>query len=60
MISSDTQTHAPARPDWTYSVPPPKVLSPIWLLEVAAMLSVPLAGVAVIAGAIAFGWIDAG
>ena len=53
----ETQAEMTARPDWSYSVPPPKILSPIWLLEILAILSVPIAGISVIAGAVAFGWI---
>jgi len=47
-----------ARPDWTYSVPPPKILSPIWMLEILASLSIPIAGIGVIAGAVALGWVN--
>ena len=41
--------HAAARPDWTYSVQAPAVLSPLWVLERLAMLSVPLAGLGLFA-----------
>ena len=54
----DPQAQSTARPDWTYSVPPPKILSPIWLLEILAMLSIPIAGASVVAAAVAFGWIN--
>ena len=52
------ETQSAARPDWTYSVPPPRVLSPFWVLEVLATLSVPLAGIALLATAVALGWIS--
>ena len=35
---------ATARPDWTYSVQSPQILSPLWVLERLAGLSVPIAG----------------
>ena len=54
----EQQAEMTARPDWTYSVPPPKILSPIWLLEILAMLSVPIAGISVVAAAVTFGWIN--
>ena len=42
---------ATARPDWTYSVQSPRILSPLWVLERLASLSVPIAGLGVIAAA---------
>ena len=33
-----------ARPAWTYSVQSPQILSPLWVLERLAGLSVPIAG----------------
>ena len=53
----ETHSDAPARPAWTYSVPPPQILSALWVLEILASLSIPIAGIAVLAAAIAFGWI---
>ena len=35
---------AAVRPDWTYSVQAPQILSPLWVLERLAGLSVPIAG----------------
>ena len=35
---------ATARPDWTYSVQSPRILSPLWVLERLAGLSLPIAG----------------
>ena len=40
-----------ARPDWTYSVQAPQILSPLWVLERLAMLSVPIAGIGVLIAA---------
>jgi hypothetical protein len=53
----EPQAQPTARPDWTYSVPSPKILSPLWLLEILASLSIPIAGIS-IAAAVAFGWIS--
>jgi len=53
----EPQAQSTARPDWTYSVPAPKILSPLWLLEILASLSIPIAGVS-IAAAVALGWIS--
>ena len=47
-----------ARPDWTYSVQAPRILSPLWLLERLAGLSVPIAIIAVITAANHFGYIS--
>jgi len=39
----DSQSTGAARPDWTYSVQAPRLLSPLWLLERLASLSIPIA-----------------
>ena len=54
----EQQAEMAARPDWTYSVQSPKILSPLWLLEILAMLSIPIAGASVVAAAVVFGWIN--
>jgi len=48
----DSNGHtAAARPDWTYSVQSPRVLSPLWVLERLASLSIPIAGFCLFAAA---------
>jgi hypothetical protein len=49
---------AAARPDWTYSVQSPRILSPLWVLERLAGLSIPIAIFAVIAAANHLGYIS--
>ncbi|HXP74043.1 MAG TPA: hypothetical protein VN823_07845 [Stellaceae bacterium] len=56
-MKGDPQSESTARPAWTYSVPPPETLSALWVLEILASLSIPIAGVAILATAIALGWI---
>jgi hypothetical protein len=46
----ESSSHA-SRPDWTYSVQPPQILSPLWVLERLSMLSIPLAGLGLLAAA---------
>jgi hypothetical protein len=46
----ESSSHA-VRPDWTYSVQQPRVLSPLWVLERLSMLSIPLAGIGVLVAA---------
>ena len=40
-----------ARPEWTYSVQAPQILSPLWVLERLSLLSIPIAGIGVLAAA---------
>ena len=54
----DTHSYANARPDWTYSVQSPRILSPLWVLERLATLSVPIAGLALFATAKYLGLVD--
>ena len=56
-MKSNSHCHA-ARPDWTYSVQAPAILSPLWVLERLAMLSVPLAGLGLFAFAKYLGIVD--
>jgi len=41
---ASSYTVTAARPAWTYSVQAPQILSPLWVLERLAGLSVPIAG----------------
>lgn len=54
----DSQSRAAPRPDWTYSVQPPQILSPLWVLHLLSRLSMPIAIVCVIAAAQWLGWIE--
>ena len=51
-------SHAAAQPDWTYSVQSPQILSPLWVLERLAGLSVPIAGIGLFAFAKYLGLVD--
>jgi len=42
-------SHAASQPAWTHSVQAPEILSPLWLLERLAALSVPIAGIGLLA-----------
>ena len=53
-----SSSHAAARPDWTYSVQSPQILSPLWVLERLASLSVPIAGIGLFAFAKYLGLVD--
>jgi len=53
----DSQTHAVARPDWTYSVQRPEIFSPVWVLYMLSKLSIPIAVVGVLAAAKYLGWV---
>ena len=53
----EARSTSAVRPDWTYSVPPPQTLSALWMLERLAGLSVPLAGLALLAAARYFEWV---
>jgi len=54
----DSHGQAAARPDWTYSVQSPRILSPMWVLERLAGLSVPIAGIGLFAYAKYLGLVD--
>ena len=40
----ESSSYAAPRAEWTYSVQAPQILSPLWVLERLAGLSVPIAG----------------
>ena len=40
----ESSSYAAPRADWTYSVQAPQILSPLWVLERLAGLSVPSRG----------------
>jgi len=54
----DSSSCSAPRPDWTYSVQAPRILSPLWLLERLAALSIPIAVIALVAAAKYLGLID--
>jgi len=54
----DSQSRGAPRPDWTYSVQPPKIFSAVWVLYLLSRLSVPLAVIGVLAAAKWLGWIE--
>ena len=54
----DSHGQAATRPDWTYSVQAPRSLSPMWVLERLAGLSVPIAGILLFAYAKYLGLVD--
>jgi len=47
-----------ARPEWTYSVQAPQILSPLWMLQVLSWLGIPIAIVSLIAAANYLGWVE--
>jgi hypothetical protein len=47
----ELQSPSASRPDWTYSVQAPRILSPLWVLERLATLSIPIAVFVLIAAA---------
>ncbi|HEV3176816.1 MAG TPA: hypothetical protein VGZ72_12555 [Stellaceae bacterium] len=50
-MESNSQSSAAPRPDWTYSVPPPRTLSALWLFERLVGLSIPIAVLTLLAAA---------
>ena len=52
-----SQATSSSRPDWSYTVQAPRTFSVLWALECMATLSIPIAGLGLLAVAHNFGLI---
>ena len=54
----ESSSYAAPRAQWTYSVQAPQILSPLWMLERLAGLSVPIAALCLLGFAHHLGLVD--
>ena len=54
----ESSSYAAPRAEWTYSVQAPQILSPLWVLERLAGLSLPIAGLCLLGFAHYLGFVS--